>query len=269
MKVKISLSKNMQYFAPTEMEWFDLPYVLGGRCQWCAAHFKDQHRSIDGWISGQNILVFDFDIFTGDMKQYFSQFFCLVGTTKSHMVEKNGVKSPRYRAIFPVDPLDITPQEYSLLYKKMAYLMGADPSCADVARKWSPNNLENFEYWFFVGDKIKWKATLRKAIAEEAERAKEELKQSKREEKSSQDPHFAFMRSEHWPRMFKPEQIAQGNRHNSFVRILRWAKDNGCSPDDVVKIFEWINTQIPMPLPQKECSTIIKYGFNRLAKSMK
>jgi len=250
MLINISVSHNMTYFVPMEIEYADMPQLLGSKIEWSAGQFKDQYRDSEHWIPNQNIMVFDFDVFTADFFKFFEQFYCLVGTTKSHMKDKGGIISPRYRVVFPVETLNISKDYYSDLYFYYAKILGSDLACKDVARKWTGNPNDNFEYWFFNGDRLDWK--------------KVKIEKKQREVINNPENKNDFMRQSSWERMFKPEKIESGNRHTSLVRYSYWAKDNGCSKNDCEQILFWINDKISNPLKERELHSILKGVYKTL-----
>lgn len=246
--IRCSVSNQMKYFAPMEIEFEEMPILLGGKWNWSAGQFKDQHRVKENWIPNQNILVFDFDIFVGDRENYFSQFYCLVGTTKSHNKEKNGIVSERYRVVFPVDELNISVNEYSNVYELISEKFESDKACKDVSRSWAPNPSPEFEYWFFKGCQLDWKYFLGK---------KQKTAFSSRMPVVSKQEND-FMDKDNWERMFKPAEIDTGNRHNAFVRYALWSRDNGCAREDIEEILNWLNSRIIKPLPHREILGIVK-----------
>lgn len=250
MLINVSVSHNMTYFAPMQIEYADMPQLLGSKIEWSAGQFRDQYRDSNHWIPNQNILVFDFDVFTADFFKFFEQFYCLVGTTKSHNKEKSGVICPRYRMVCPVETLNISKDHYSDIYFYIANRLGADLACKDVARKWTGNSSPDFEYWFFNGERIDWQTI--------------KIEKKPREVINHPENKSDFMRISSWDRMFKPELIESGNRHTSFVKYSYWARDNGCSVYDCQIILDWINDKISNPLKEKELHSILRGVYKRL-----
>lgn len=88
-----------------------------------------------------NLLVLDFDdgkMTVADALGKFYAYKCLVGTTKSHLKDKNGLVCDRFRVVLGLDNVVTDAHQYSDLTKMYAQIFESDLAATDTARCYQP-----------------------------------------------------------------------------------------------------------------------------------
>lgn len=133
------LSNN--YKPNIDIKWENLYEVVcsPNKLMYSAHSYKNGHRTMDNAISGFNLLILDFDndATINEVSNYFKDYEFLIATTRSHMKEKNGKISERFRLILRLDKtLYLNKEQYSLFMKKIINSLPfkADNACVDISR---------------------------------------------------------------------------------------------------------------------------------------
>lgn len=110
---------------------------------WSPTVFKDNYRKGANFLFA-DLIAFDFDnsgYTIEQAKQDFEGFKFIIGTTKSHMVSKNGEEpGERFRLILPLDRRCADPLDYVATLKSYAKMIEhkADEACFEKARQFYP-----------------------------------------------------------------------------------------------------------------------------------
>lgn len=107
--------------------------------RWSPNIWRGGRRSKANWDHAR-LVVLDFDdgMTIDQAKETFDMVRCIIGTTKSHRLPKNGVVSDRFRLILrPVEGFAHL-DGYESMLKALTKQFGADTSCTDGARWFEP-----------------------------------------------------------------------------------------------------------------------------------
>jgi len=138
-----------------QIEWNNLYRLVNSKFRvYSAGVFRNGYRNNKNWLY-QDIIIFDVDNDTNckvrflDVGDMLKDFKCLVTTTKSHQVEKNGVKEDRYRIIIKLK--NRTKCDYKTYTDTMKLIRDnlfpfADAKCVDSARFYFGNSSAEWYY---------------------------------------------------------------------------------------------------------------------------
>lgn len=249
--ITISISTSMhENWKPLTGKFSDLASFLKSGSWYSAGTFKDGKRNNDSYLQSQDLIIFDVDdgMDLDTAKSFFSDFRCIIATTKSHQVEKHpgtGDICDRYRIILVPDcKIEMDPETYSQFMLNAMDFAGipADRKAIDPARFFFGN--KEAEVWVSEGEKLfPVKACMPST-------AKSEIV-SKRLEKydSVEGIERYFIAS-----------TDKGDRNNKLWRYACVLKDdNKYSDDEIESMIIALNEKIADPLPERELrSTILK-----------
>jgi hypothetical protein len=63
---------------------------------------------------------------------------------------------------------------------------------------------------------------------------------------------------ENWNKLFRLDQIVNGNRNNEFTRIVLWLRDAGINPSEIRSAVFEMNRRISKPLEEQELNNIMR-----------
>lgn len=107
---------------------------------WCPCSLSKGVRLESGFIASA-VCALDFDTPRTTLEWAISEFYKyehIIGTTKSHQKEKNGITCDRFRVILFWDKLIVNLSEYKHNMRLMITRYGADAACSDGARFFYP-----------------------------------------------------------------------------------------------------------------------------------
>ena len=217
-----------------------LPRLAASDGNYSATEFLGGHRTIENSVSGQNLLVLDFDSHTtiDAARRMFAPYEAVIATTKSHQSEKNGVVCDRFRVLLPTEtPITLSAEEYRDMYLHLASTIeGIDANCGDMAHMFYGN--PNAEIVTISGgSRFDWvpyhrKAKAMKAYAEAEDRDRDEREYREYQVKYVQNPTPDGKRKSR--DSFAMDSLSNGNRNRSLFKLVKFAERDGCTPDEIV-----------------------------------
>ncbi len=239
----------------------DIGKVLTMNGRYSPFIFNNDYRSSSNYIRGiSNAIVLDFDDgFTIKEFMQASKFAYAIGTTKSHMIEKNGVICERYRVIIPTETaIDLDQQEYSNMMREIfEKYKGADNACKDTARAYS--GYSGAKVYLKYGEYFKWEPYHEKAIKRKTLREWQRKQREKPELKN--DGTKADWYRENWlnnimrKALRVDDKFISGNRNNAIYTISRYLKEIELTNSEIVEAIEWVNNG---ELPDNEVNQVLK-----------
>jgi len=216
--------------------------------------FEGGHKTKEKWICAGDCLVFDFDIgvILEVMKLSLRDYTYLIHTTKSHRKLKNGIMSDRFRLYLFCKKITLNKSDYETLMHSLCELMKSDIQAAGCQMSFKGFKRAQFKY--NEGLLFDWEYYFKKRCLNIQ---KSEPKKTPTHSNSKK----AFMNQDYWPRMFKPDQIGEGERNGTMARYALWCRDQGLDRYEAESVLEWINNHMARPLAQKEVTAIIKGKF--------
>ena len=235
---------------PMTGKFDDLAKFLTTGHWYSAGTFKDGKRNNESYERSQDLMMFDVDedMTLETAKAFFSDFKCIIATTKSHQKEKHpgtGDIWDRYRIILvPDSKIEMDPETYSKFMINAMDLMGlpADRSAIDPARFFFGN--KDAEVWVSPGDK------LFPVTAAMPSTSKSEVVHKRLEKYDSVEGMERFFIA----------STDKGDRNNKLYRYACVLKMNDGLSDEVVEEkVRALNSKIADPLPERELAgTILK-----------
>ena len=225
--------------------------------------FKDNYRKKENYIQNMsNVIIFDIDdgmTINEFISRYKGQFAFAIGTTKSHMKDKNGVVCDRFRVLLPTETaIDLDHEGYSNMMREiMLEFPFIDKQCKDAARFYFGN--PDAEVTIVYGDLFDWEIIQERAAKRKA------LLQWKLQNKASpqlqNNGSKADWYRENWlsdamrKALKVDEKFAPGGRNNAIYSISRYLKDIELTDSEVQEAIEWINNG---ELPDQEIKQVLK-----------
>lgn len=224
--------------------------------------FNNNYRKSDNYIKNiSNCIVLDFDdgYTRDDFKSVLDGIAYATGTTKSHMISKNGLTCERFRVIIPtLTAIDLTSEEYSDMMREIFEVFPqADTACKDTARAYSGHHAS--EVTINHGGLFNWIPYYEKSIK------RKELRRWQMREREK--PQFenngtkADWYRENWlsdmmrSALGVDDKFVTGNRNNALYSFARYLKDIQLTDIEIVEAIEWINNG---ELPEHEIKLIMK-----------
>jgi hypothetical protein len=103
-------------------------------CLWAKGVRSKKNFRIAEWIG----LDFDEGLSLENAIKAFNEYLCVIGTTKSHGVEKRGVTHDRFRVFIKLNEACRNPHDYEETVKLLIKKYGADKACSDAGRFFFP-----------------------------------------------------------------------------------------------------------------------------------
>jgi hypothetical protein len=246
-KISISISHDLaQGYETKTGRWVELHKLLSSNINYSAGSFKDNHRNKDNYLGSQDVIIFDID---GGMslniaKAFFSQWKCIIATTKSHQIEKNGIVCDRYRVVLlPNVKLELDSERYSEFMKNIIKKLAipADMACTDSSRFYY--GYSGSEVWYSEGIS---RFDISCCIPEtKKEKEQKERYESNKNIKSSSGVDKYFL-----------QEMSNGNRNNMLLKYCLMMKDAG---EDWREKTLGLNSMLTEPLGELEIEhTIFK-----------
>ena len=220
--------------------------------KYSAGTFKDGYRNLENYEGKQNLIIIDIDdgMKLETAKLMFSEYKCMIATTKSHQKEKNGVVCDRFRIIFLADrEINLDTDSYSTFMGNVYDALGipADKSCRDASRFYYSSK---GEYWYSEGEKLFEIAPL----IPDSEK-NEKWRSEHRQLNTDNDALDAWFISE----------MKEGNRNNNMIRYAFILADDSYDYDSIEERVKDLNSKIDEPLPLRELEgTVLKTIKRRL-----
>ncbi len=240
--ITISISKDLaKGYKPKKVPFEVLHEVVGNSAfMYSAGTFKGGHRTKSNYQSKQNLIIIDIDdgMKLETAKMMFSNYKCLIATTKSHQKEKNGITCDRFRIIFITDrTIKLDSDMYSRFMANVYEALGvpADESCKDSSRMYYG---AEGEHWYSDGDKLFEISDLIPETTKEKER-KTMLNSS-------------GVGSTEGLERFLLEEAVKGNRNHTILRYALTFVGSGRSIEEAKEKVLLFNEKLPDSLPEKE-----------------
>lgn len=128
-------------FIPQNIHNFSMisPHVL--RSTWSPIIYKDNTRKQANFLKSV-VIALDFDDGEMSLAQAVDNYFCdmrhIIGTTKSHQKEKDGVVCDRFRVVLQLERPVLSSREYRWQMKCAVKKYPIDPQATDAARLFYP-----------------------------------------------------------------------------------------------------------------------------------
>lgn len=135
MKVQISEVSNLVSTVKGEYEFSELGAFIC-RYDWAPAIFKESYRKSENFESA-DIVALDFDagLTLAEAMEHFKDFRHIIGTTRNHQIEKNGLVSDRFRVLLFLRERIFSKEIYSTIIKSLHKMYPqVDRACKDPAR---------------------------------------------------------------------------------------------------------------------------------------
>jgi len=243
-KITLSTSKRMgEGWKPLTGEFKDLGSLVSSKTWYSAGTFKDGIRSNDNYEMKQDLMIFDIDedMTLDTAKAFFSDFKCIIATTKSHQKEKHpgtGDVWDRYRIILiPDSRIELDPETYSKFMLNAMDMMGlpADRQCQDPARFFF--GYPDAEVWYSPGERLfPVKACIPSTV-------KSETVHKRLEKFDTVDGIERYFIS----------STDKGDRNNKLYRYACVLKDDEkYSDQEIEDMVIALNQKIADPLPERE-----------------
>lgn len=138
----ISIYKNLEQnarvssgFVPYSPKRFSLIADVIKHRMWSPIVWHGGNRAASNFHFAKYIaLDFDSEISLNDAHQMFHELRHIIGTTKSHGIEKNGITSDRFRVILMLDQVIFDGKYFAYLCKRLARHYGSDLAACDAGR---------------------------------------------------------------------------------------------------------------------------------------
>ena len=221
--------------------------VCNPKFNYSAGTFKRGHRNKSNYEKMQNLIIIDIDdgMKLETAKIMFSNYKCLIATTRNHQKEKHGITCDRFRIIFITDrTIKLDSESYSNFMTNVYESLGipADESCKDSSRAYYG---AKGEHWYSEGTKLFEISNLIPSTTKETEH-KVMLRKS------------SIGNTEGIER-FLLEEAVRGARSNSILKYGMFLVSSGYEYQDVEEKVLLFNERLPEPLTIKEVrSTILK-----------
>lgn len=192
-----------------------LPDMMKSAYLYSAIDFEEGYRKQENF-KGANLVILDFDddLTIDAAKNLFKGYRYILGTTKSHQVEKGGKTVDRFRVILFGDITIAKAEDFRLAMKEILTEFNSDPACKDAARAYfgAPGALVSKE----EGRLFPLSKFLETAKHKEKELQKS-YAQRKPEERSQEVPSFTLY-------------DARGQMHDAAYFIGMKANDGSTTP---------------------------------------
>jgi len=154
-------------FRPASRHFDKIADLMRSEFNYSAATFRDNYRNIENALSGQTMILLDFDegMTIEEAANLFGQTRAIIGTTRNHRIDKNGKVSDRFRVALQCKPVTLTAEEYKEMMRQVVDAFGADRACVDISRFYFGN--PNADVYASAGTQLfNWEHYWKKAQAE-------------------------------------------------------------------------------------------------------
>ncbi len=252
-KISISISEDITKGFKKKRVPFEILHevVCNPNFNYSAGTFKKGYRNKENYEQKQNLVIIDVDegMKVETAKAMFSNYKCMIATTKSHQKEKNGITCDRFRIIFVTDrTIKLDSELYSEFMGNVYTSLGvpADQSCRDSSRFYFG---AEGEHWYSSGEKLFEISDLIPSTTRDKER-KVMLSSS-------------GIGSTAGVERILLEEAVRGSRNHTILKWALFMKDEGYSyPDAKERTLEF-NQKLPEPLPKKEMEQTILKSLKR------
>jgi len=158
----------------------------------------------------------------------FGQTRAIIGTTRSHRIEKNGKVSDRFRVALQCKPVTLTAEEYKDMMRQVVDSFGADRACVDISRFYYGN--PNADVYESAGTQLfDWEHYWAKAQAEK-KRIDSEYTAYRTEYSVNGTPDSKKRGRD----TFAEQYLKPGARNVTLYKLAKFAERDGCSRDEIV-----------------------------------
>lgn len=210
--------------------------------------FNNDYRKSDNYLQNvSNCIVLDFDDgFTREeFKSMMDGFMFSIGTTKSHMKDKNGLVCERFRVIIPTETaINLNSEEYSNMMREIFEVFTqADTACKDTARAYS--GFGGAEVEIYQGELFDWIPYHEKALKRK-ELRKWQIQQREKPQVENNGTKADWYR-ENWlsdvmrAALGVDEKFVSGNRNNAIYSIARYLKEIELTDNEICNAIDWVN----------------------------
>ena len=244
--ITLSGSKDLAHnYIERSMNWLEIEKVLKGEVNYSAGTFIDGHRTKDNYKGTQDIIILDVDegMSLSLAKQFFSEWQCVIATTRNHNKEKNGKTNDRFRVVLlPNKKIELDSSKFSELMRNVAnkLCIQVDEACFDSSRMYFGN--KDAEVWFSPS---KNRFDISCCIPD----TKRETEQ--REISRQND---AIISAEGVEKYFLMKIESEGQRNNNLLKYCLMMKDAG---EDYTAKTLGLNSMLVEPLSELEIERTI------------
>lgn len=247
--IRISVSSDItKDFELKEVPFEELHKITNSDLNYSPSQFKDGYRTTENYIPGNNLVVLDVDEgwTVAEATEFIQsrELTALITTTKSHLLEKNGHVSERFRILLPTQTtFSGTPDQFKYLMSEVGkfFLGKPDPVAKDCTRFYYGN--PNAEHVYLQGKRfldLSWFS-----LAEPSPIPPTTM----RNFDNGDDKLLA-----NW----FIENTSPGNRNNMLFRAFMMCKDKGKNDLHAYEFVREINNRISSPLPEREIKIICR-----------
>jgi len=221
-------------------------------CLWAKGVRSKNNFRIAEWIG----LDFDDGMTLENAVKTFDEYLCVIGTTKSHRVEKRGVSNDRFRVFIKLNKVCTNANDYEETVKHMIKKHGADKACSDAGRFFWP--CKTIEL-------VKWSGKVLPVI-DSTEIVKKRKERNEKIRKQNLEINQTFKTIPHNVK----HKLRYGISHNYSrnTACFQLGADLGClnySSDEIVNLI--VNSAIPgskeTPLTLSEITRQVKNGMRK------
>ena len=221
-------------------------------------HFKDNKRSSNNAIQGQNCIAFDIDegMSLQEVKNILVQYTYLIYTTKSHGKEKGGKIADRFRIIIPTATMFYVDNErHKEMMKNLAdklELIDIDYATMNIDRLWFGS--EDCEIYKNQGELLDVRCCLPDTTTD----------REVRENESNYNPDKYDLRLRMYIEKYFLLNYFEGNRNNTVFRMACFMFDQLEADINEVEnnIISLVNS-MSNPLPQREIDMAIQSAYKK------
>lgn len=275
-KLQLSISDHVAYnYIPIKIRFSNIHTILKSKYQYSPSIFTDNHRKLENYLGGNNMIVLDFDDgkTTVEMaKKRFEPYVNIISTTKSHKKQKDTKPAcDRFRVVLPVmTSIVITYKEFQTLMDCITKHFGSDNQAKDASRAFA--GFENAEYYYnFEGKLFDWTLfytndnggnQTRASVQAEYSRLSR-AKYNKYEYTDNNKSLKKWLGSSKMLEVMEVGRIKAGeNRNAELFRIYKWLIDDSeiTTSEAQGELIRINNSGMFEPLPHSELELLMYYA---------
>jgi len=222
-------------FKPASRNFDKVADLMRSEFNYSAAQYTGNYRNIENALSGQTMILLDFDegMTIEEAANLFGQTRAIIGTTRSHRIEKNGKVSDRFRVALQCKPVTLTAEEYKDMMRQVVDSFGADRACVDISRFYYGN--PNADVYESAGTQLfDWEHYWAKAQAEK-KRIDSEYTAYRTEYSVNGTPDSKKRGRD----TFAEQYLKPGARNVTLYKIAKFAERDGVACEDIVaEVYE-------------------------------